>query len=101
MNWLKKMAKLVKQPSITQTLIVLGILLASTGTLWTPDLFAALTSFLYPSDKNILFTRSIEPADYYLGTSDTITVTMSITNSESIDLRGFYFSDHSMNLQEV
>ncbi len=95
MDRLRKNTNLNNRLSITWTLLLAGSLLIGVGILLAPDLYAALISFLYPPDKSILFTRSIEPVDFYLGNSYTITVTMSITNNESVDLRGFYYSDQA------
>jgi PKD repeat protein len=77
------------------TLILLGVLfVAGVGVFAAPRLHAALFTYIYPTDKNILINRSFEPDDFSaVSSGGAITVTIDVTNNESVPLRGFYYSD--------
>lgn len=78
--------------------VILGLLVAGSGILLGPRLYAALFSFLYPPDIDVVFDHLVEPADFSsLAHGETITITVGITNNETDDLHGFYFSDQVPN----
>lgn len=78
--------------------VVLGLLVGRAGLHIAPHLYAAWITFLYPREESITFTRAVEPENYLgLGDGGVITVTNEIVNFESVDLRGFYFSDQAPN----
>jgi uncharacterized repeat protein (TIGR01451 family) len=75
-------------------LLLLGLVAVAIAAFVAPRLRAALVAYVYPSDKAILVSRSIEPDRFFaVRSGDTITVTVVITNNETIPLRGLYYSD--------
>jgi uncharacterized repeat protein (TIGR01451 family) len=63
-----------------------------------PRLLAGAFSFVYPPDANVQFDRAIIPPDpHELGEGDQITITITVANQATADLRGFYFSDQVPN----
>jgi uncharacterized repeat protein (TIGR01451 family) len=57
-------------------------------------LWAAHFALIYPHDKSVFVSHSIEPDSFFIVQSgEAITVTVAITNSEEVALRGFYYSD--------
>lgn len=74
--------------------LLLGLLLLGAGVLLAPRLYAALFGYIYPAGRQIVIERSYQPAEFSsIGPGGCITATLLITNQESIDLRGFYYSD--------
>jgi uncharacterized repeat protein (TIGR01451 family) len=66
--------------------------------LTSPGLQAALIDYIYPPDKDIVVSRTFDPADFStVGSGDPITVTVGISNNEGVDLRGLYYSDQVPN----
>jgi len=50
----------------------------------------------------VLVNRSFNPGDFSaVGNGDVITVTVNVTNTEEVDLRGFYYSDQAPNEWKV
>ena len=80
------------------TLILLGALIASAGIFVAPHVYATFFTYVYPPDTDILVNRSFEPTDFSaVSNGNTIMVTIDITNTEGVALRGFYYSDQVPN----
>jgi uncharacterized repeat protein (TIGR01451 family) len=80
------------------SLLLLGLFTAAIAISAPPRLRAALFAYVYPSDKAILVNRSIEPERFFaVRDGDTITITIAITNTEAVPLRGLYYSDQVPN----
>ena len=78
--------------------ILLARFTAGVGIFSAPRIHAAVLTYIYPPDKNILVNRSFEPDDFSAVSSGTaVTVTVDVTNSEEVALRGFYYSDQVPN----
>ena len=83
---------------ISAVMVVLAVIVLGAGLLIAPRALASIIQFLYPPDKGIVFSHSVEPAGYEsLGHGETITVSVGVTNNETDNLRGFYFSDQIPN----
>jgi uncharacterized repeat protein (TIGR01451 family) len=80
------------------TFVLLALFAAGVVMFSAPRIYAALLTYLYPPDKNILVNRSLEPDDFSAVTNGNIvTITVDVTNSEDVALRGFYYSDQVPN----
>lgn len=78
--------------------VLLTIFVVGIGILLAPRLYAATIAYVYPPDQNILVHRYFEPHDFSaVSSGGAITVTLVVTNSEDVDLRGFYYSDQVPN----
>jgi uncharacterized repeat protein (TIGR01451 family) len=74
------------------------LVLVSIGIVCVPYVQAALLNYIYPPDRDIQVNRAFQPHDFSTLTSgDIITVTIEVTNTENVALRGFYYSDQLPN----
>lgn len=75
-------------------LVTLGGIGLAVGTLIAIRLYAASFDFIYPRTKQITVSRTVQPQNFWtIGSGGRITVTIMVTNSEAVALRGFYYSD--------
>lgn len=74
--------------------VLLALFVAGSGAFLAPRLYAAPVTYVYPPDKDIVVSRSIDPDDLSaVGSGSLITVTVDVTNNEDVEMRGFYYSD--------
>lgn len=79
-------------------LVLLGVSCASIGIFFALRLHAAPSAYVYPPGVGVVVNRSYEPTDFPLaGDGDAITVTIDVTNTAEVALRGFYYSDQIPN----
>ena len=80
------------------TFVLLALFTAGVGMVSVPRIHAAFLTYIHPPDKNVLVNRSFEPDDFSaVSSGSAVTVTIDVTNSEDVALRGFYYSDQVPN----
>ena len=85
-------------PRAKKVFVLLGVLVAVIGIFAAPRIRAALFTYVYPADKDVLVDRFIEPERFFaVRSGSAITITVVVTNSEDVALRGFYYSDQVPN----